>query len=99
MALEDPRRALTHFAAAVSHHGPYDPDKEARGAVIYLAGKSAARLALGDVDAALESAHEAVGRMGGVDSALGSSTLNELRVELGKHQRIRAVREFLGLTA
>ncbi|MEU9835905.1 hypothetical protein AB0D67_30590 [Streptosporangium sp. NPDC048047] len=99
LTLKDPRRALTHFSAAVSHHDPYDPDKEARGAAIYLARKSAAHLALGDVDAALESAHEVVGRMGGVDSARGSSTLDELRTELGKHQQVRAVQEFLGLTA
>lgn len=99
LSLGEPRRALEHFDAALAGHDPYDTEKEARGTAIYLARKSEAHLALGDVDAALANAHQVLDCMGGVDSARGSSTLAELNAELRNHQHIRAVQEFLGLTA
>ncbi|MGV9777520.1 hypothetical protein, partial [Streptosporangium sp. NPDC003464] len=74
-------------------------EKEARGAAIYLARRAEAHLALGDVDAALESAHQVLEHMGGVDSARGSSTLADLHGQLRAYQHIPAVQEFLGLTA
>ncbi|MDP9868870.1 MULTISPECIES: hypothetical protein [Streptosporangium] len=50
LSLGEPQRALRHFDAALSHHDPYDTEKEARGTAIYLARRAEAHLALGDVD-------------------------------------------------
>ncbi|WP_433359491.1 hypothetical protein [Streptosporangium sp. CA-115845] len=99
LTLGEPRRALEHFDAALSHHDPYDTEKEARGTAIYLARRAEAHLALGDMDAAVHTAHQAVDMMGGVDSARGSGTLDELRAELGAHRHAAVVRDFLELTA
>ncbi|MFF4989229.1 hypothetical protein ACFY19_18710 [Streptosporangium saharense] len=99
LSLGEPHRALRHFEAALSHHDPYDTEKEARGTAIYLARRAEAHLALGDIDAALENAHQVLEHMSGVDSALSSSTLTELRDQLRTHGHIRAVQDFLGLTA
>ncbi|MEV4749093.1 tetratricopeptide repeat protein [Streptosporangium sp. NPDC049248] len=98
LSLGEPLRALQHFDAAVTSDDPYDTEKEARGTAIYLARRAEAHLALGDVDAALESAHQVLEHMGGVDSARGSSTLAELHGQLRAHEHIPAVQEFLGST-
>ncbi|WP_067127943.1 hypothetical protein [Microtetraspora malaysiensis] len=98
LTIGEPRRALQHFDAAIRHHDPYDVDKEARGAVIYLARRAEAHLALGDVDAAVGTAHEVLVRMGGVESARATGTIAELRSRLNAHQQVPAVRDFLEMT-
>lgn len=99
LSLGEPRRALDHFDAALSQDDPYDLNTEARGTSIYLARKVEAYLALGDIDAALETAYQVLDQMSGVDSVRASNTLAGLNAELRNHQHIRAVQEFLGLTA
>lgn len=99
LSLGEPRRALDYFDAALSQDDPYDLNTEARGTSIYLARKVEAYLALGDIDAALETAYQVLDQMSGVDSVRASNTLAGLNAELRNHQHIRAVQEFLGLTA
>ncbi|GGO58965.1 transcriptional regulator [Streptomyces lasiicapitis] len=98
LSLGDPRRALTYFSSAVTHHDPYDSDKEPRGTAIYLARQAEAHLALGDLDGAVETGQQAVGLMGGVTSARGSETLNRLRTEFSRHRSTPVVRTFLDET-
>lgn len=69
-----------------------------RGHAIYLARLAEAHLGLGDVDAAVATAHDAVDRMGGVTSARGTSTLEDLRKKLARRRGIPAVAEFLDYT-
>ena len=98
--LGDPRRALRHFAAAstAASQEAYNGEAFPRGAAIYLAREAEARLAPGDVDAAVETAHQAVRHMGGVTSSRGTSTLADLRSKLTVHSSAPAVRNFLDLT-
>ncbi|KIF05680.1 hypothetical protein PL81_12110 [Streptomyces sp. RSD-27] len=99
--LANPGQALTHFraAGAAQNSDAYDGAAFPRGAAIYLAREAEAELALGDVDAALHSAHQAVEHMGGVTSARGTSTLKDLRAQLSTRRTIPAVRDFLAATA
>ncbi|MGW2990067.1 hypothetical protein [Streptomyces goshikiensis] len=99
--LSNPAQALTHFraAGAAQNSDAYDDAAFPRGAAIYLAREAEAALALGDVDAALHSANQAVEHMGGVTSARGTSTLKDLRVQLSTRRTIPAVRDFLAATA
>lgn len=99
LSLNDPKRALEHFDAALRHDDPYDTNTEARGAGIYFARKAEAHLALGDLEAALDTANRAVDRLGGADSARGTSTLADLRAQFAAHKRVGAVADFLELTA
>lgn len=99
LSLGMPARALEHFDAALRHQDPYDTGTEARGAGIYLARQAEAHLVLGDLDAAVDIAHRAVGLLGGVDSARGSSVLTDLRSQLADHRTANAVEAFLELTA
>ncbi|MEU9064915.1 hypothetical protein AB0D13_40330 [Streptomyces sp. NPDC048430] len=55
-----------------------------------------AHLALGDIDAAIDTAHA---RMEGVTSARGTSTLNDLRQKLGRRRGVPVVADFLNYTA
>ncbi|MFE3610332.1 transcriptional regulator [Streptomyces goshikiensis] len=98
--LAHPAEALNHFraAGAAQSTDAYDETAFPRGAAIYLSREAEAALALGDVDAALHSAHQAVERMGGVTSARGTSTLNSLRNQLSARRTIPAVRDFLAAT-
>ncbi|WP_164493762.1 hypothetical protein [Streptomyces sp. ADI93-02] len=64
-----------------------------------LARLAEAHLALGDIDAAVDTAHTAVARMGGVTSARGTSTLNDLRQKLGRRRGVPVVADFLNYTA
>jgi len=101
--LNHPRRALEHFQAAsdsadVGRGEQYDADSFPRGNAIYLARLAEAQLALGDVDAAVATAHKAVECMGGVTSARGSKTLDELRDKLASRSGIPEVRDFLAYT-
>ncbi|MCA1221397.1 transcriptional regulator [Streptomyces sp. 8L] len=99
LSLGDPQRALAYFAAATTHHDPYDPQKEPRGTAIYLARQAEAHLALGDLDGAVETAQHAIELMGGVSSARGSDTLTGLRSEFIPHRATPIVRNFLSETA
>ncbi|MBV9025601.1 MAG: 2'-5' RNA ligase family protein [Streptomycetaceae bacterium] len=56
-------------------------------------------LALGEIDAAVDLARQAVDRMGGTASARGSSTITALRGKLAAHRAIPDVRDFLAATA
>lgn len=98
--LGQPRRALTHFKAAPAAQTTeaYDDEAFPRGAAIYLARESEARLALGDIDGAVHTAHRAVEHLGGVTSARGTATLTDLRTRLAHHQAVPAVRDFLHST-
>ncbi|WP_439678177.1 transcriptional regulator [Embleya sp. MST-111070] len=100
--LNDPARALRHFqtAPATTHHrDAYDDTAFPRGAVIYLAREAEARLALADVDGAVDTARRALDHMGGVTSARGSTTLTDLRTRLAHHSKVPLVQEFLASTA
>ena len=95
LTLGEPHRALEHFEAAVSDQDPYDTAKEARGTGIYLARQAEAHLALGDIDAALDTGHRVLATLGDVDSARTASTLADLRAALTPHKAVPAVQEFL----
>ncbi|MFF0741557.1 transcriptional regulator [Streptomyces sp. NPDC004111] len=99
LSLGEPRRALEHFRNALRHEDPYDTSTEARGAGIYLARQAEAHLGLGDVEAAVEVAEQALYQLGGADSARGSSTLDALRAQMGAHRKAKPVADFLDLTA
>ncbi|GAA3386359.1 transcriptional regulator [Streptomyces racemochromogenes] len=99
LSLSEPRRALEHFNAALHHDDPYDSDREVRGAVIYQVRQAEAHLALGDINAALDTGHQVITAMGGIDSARTTGTLQELRAQLADHQHIPTVRDFLDYAA
>ncbi|WP_237307983.1 tetratricopeptide repeat protein [Streptomyces alboflavus] len=99
LSLGEPHRALEHFRLALHHDDAYDTTTEARGAGIYLARQAEAHLELGDVDAAVEIAEEAIEQLGGADSARGSSTLIDLRDRLAAYRTAHPVGDFLDLTA
>lgn len=61
--------------------------------------KAGAHVARGDLDGAVNSAHQAVDHMGGVISARDNSPLSNLRSKLADHQGGPVVREFLESTA
>jgi len=95
--LGDPRRALRHFETApIAQFGDaYDDEAFPRGAAIYYAREAEARLALDDIDGAVDTARRAVDHMGGVTSARGTDTLTDLRVRLAHHRAVPVVRDFL----
>lgn len=97
-----PDEALTHFTAAEDGRRSADAYREddfPRGAAIYLAREAEARIALDDLDGAVDTAHRAVEHMGGVTSARGTSTLDDLRSKLVVRKDVPLVREFLKSTA
>ncbi|MEU2899621.1 transcriptional regulator [Streptomyces sp. NPDC006967] len=99
--LGHPKRALTHFLDATTAHASQEAYNAAafpRGHAIYLARLAEAHLSLGDVDAAVATAHDAVDRMGGVTSARGTNTLEDLRKKLARRRGIPAVADFLDYT-
>lgn len=98
--LHHPATALRHFQSATATHTAeaYDGDAFPRGHAIYLARLAEAHLDLGDLDAAVVTAHEAVDRMGGITSARSTSTLTDLRSKLARHRGVPAVRDFLQAT-
>lgn len=95
LSLGEPRRALEHFDAALTHTDRYDVGRETRGTAIYMSRQAEAHLALDDLDAAVEVGREVIALMGGIDSARATSTLSELRDGLGRHAHVPAVRNFL----
>ncbi|MFE0459287.1 transcriptional regulator [Kitasatospora sp. NPDC058965] len=98
--LSQPGRALRHFEEATAAHSTevYNGEAFPRGYAIYLARQADARLALSDIDGAVDTAHQAVEHMGGVSSSRGTSTLNDLRTKLTDHQDVPSVRDFLAYT-
>ncbi|MFD7057208.1 hypothetical protein ACFWBS_55935 [Streptomyces mirabilis] len=98
--LNDPRRALTHYAAVATPHQDetYDDDAYPRSRALRLTREADAHLSLRDVDAAVYTADQAVRAMGGVTSARGTTVLTDLRTKLRAHQQLPAVREFLDRT-
>ncbi|MET9662804.1 hypothetical protein [Streptomyces sp. NPDC006510] len=88
------RRASTVHTNQEAYNGDAFP----RGHAIYLARLAEAHLGLGDVDAAVATAHDAVDRMGGVTSARGTHILEDLRKKLARRRGIPAVADFLDYT-
>ncbi|MER6917034.1 transcriptional regulator [Streptomyces sp. NPDC000594] len=96
LALHTPKKALAHFDAAVTHHDPYDPERELRGTVIYQARHTAAHIAIGDIDAALDTGHRILAAIDGIDSPRSTAALHQVRDHLTPHRHIPAVNDFLG---
>ncbi|WP_217236458.1 hypothetical protein [Streptomyces sp. AC555_RSS877] len=98
--LNDPRRALAHYAAIATPHQAetHDDDAYPRSRALRLSREADAHLSLRDVDAAVHTADQAVQAMGGVTSARGTTVLTGLRTKLRAHQQLPAVREFLDRT-
>ncbi|MEU5158842.1 transcriptional regulator [Streptomyces sp. NPDC020875] len=95
-----PDRALDRFtSAAAARDDAYREDEFPRSTAIFLAREAEARMALGDLDGAVESARRAVGRLGGLPSARWTSSLGDLRAKLADHRGVPVVREFLEQTA
>ncbi|MEU2870249.1 hypothetical protein ABZ769_13750 [Streptomyces olivoreticuli] len=97
-----PKEALIQFTAAPATLRAADANQEddfPRGAAIYLAREAEARIALDDLDGAVETAHRAVEHMGGVSSARGTSTMDDLRAKLAVRKEVPLVRDFLERTA
>ncbi|MGX1727980.1 transcriptional regulator [Streptomyces diastaticus] len=101
LTLGNPKRALAHFleASTVHSHEAYNAAAFPRGHAIYQARLAETHLRLGNVDAAVETAHVAVDRMGGVTSARGTNALEDLRKKLARRRGVPAVAEFLEYTA
>ncbi|MFD7894626.1 transcriptional regulator [Streptomyces sp. NPDC059743] len=101
MDLQAPAQALTHFAAIPAAHRDegYDSQAYPRAVALRLARTAEAHAALGDLDGAVHSAHQAVTHMGSLTSTRGNSALNNLRAKMADHESVPAVREFLESTA
>ncbi|MEO3976899.1 transcriptional regulator [Streptomyces sp. CAU 1734] len=99
LTLKTPKKALTHFDAAFTHHDPYDLERELRGTVIYQGRRTEAHIALGDIDAALDTGHQILTTIDGIDSARSTAALHQVRDHLNPHQHIPAVADFLQLSA
>ncbi|MFJ9460795.1 transcriptional regulator [Kitasatospora sp. NPDC101447] len=100
--LNRPKDAISHFEAAAAGlraADTYREDEFPRGAAIYLAREAEARIALDDLDGAIDTAHRAVEHMGGVTSARSTSTLADLRSKFTARRDVPIVREFLEITA
>ncbi|RYJ30684.1 putative regulatory protein [Streptomyces sp. L-9-10] len=96
--LRDPRRALTHHAAITTAHqtGTHDQPPP-RTAALRLTREADAHLALGDIDAAVHTANQAIKTLGGVTSSRGTSLLTGLKSKLAAHTT-PLVRDFLEST-
>ncbi|MDT0446794.1 transcriptional regulator [Streptomyces johnsoniae] len=101
MNLGEPARALGHFEAipAAQRDEGHDPAAFPRAAALRLARTAEAHIALGDLDAAVATAHHAIDHLGGVTSARSTSTLGDLRTQLAAHRDTAVVRDFLSRTA
>jgi hypothetical protein len=100
MNLGDPARALTHFEAIPAAHQTEGHDHHAypRATALRLARTAEAHIALGDLDTAVHTAHQAIEHLGGVTSARSTSTLSGLRTQLSAYRETAVVREFLDRT-
>ncbi|MGV9316003.1 transcriptional regulator [Streptomyces sp. NPDC003691] len=97
-----PDEALGHFtagAAGLRTTDVYREDEFPRSTAIFLAREAEARMALGDLDGAVDSARRSVDYLGGLSSARGSSSLTDLRSRLAGHRAVPVVRDFLDRTA
>ncbi|WP_431981437.1 transcriptional regulator [Streptomyces qinglanensis] len=101
MNLGQPRQALAHYDSIPAAHRAegYDDQAYPRASALRLTRTAEAHVAVGDLDGAVDSAHQAVDHLGGVTSARGTSTLSDLRTKLTAHRTVPVVREFLGRTA
>jgi metallophosphoesterase superfamily enzyme len=93
-----PTHWSTHRVAAGQGHLTkpyYRPDLEHRGAAIYAARRAEAYLALGDHDAAIETARDANTHMTGVSSDRSTNALATLHGHLTQHRNQPAVHAFL----
>jgi tetratricopeptide (TPR) repeat protein len=97
LTLGEPHRALSQFDAAVSHPDPYDSTLETRGTMIYMARRAEAYLALGDLDATVETAQQILDMAAHVDSARAADSLGGLRDDLRAYEHVPVVRDFLGV--
>lgn len=96
LELDDPGRALQHFAEA--HRAePGSEFSSAKDDIIWLAREAKTHLALGDVDAACEVASSAYQDNTLINSARSSDELADFRVSLKPHRHARAAREYLSL--
>lgn len=95
--LGDPRRALDFFRGART--ADY-ADAYAKNDAIHLVWTADAYLALGEIDAACETALEAYLKGKEIDSARQSGALTDFRTRLkAKHRGSRTAKDFLDLTA
>ncbi|MFJ8232457.1 transcriptional regulator [Streptomyces sp. NPDC094448] len=97
-----PGEALRHFTAASAGlwaADVYREDDFPRSTAIFLAREAEARMALGDLDGAVDSARRSLDYLGGLSSARGTSSLTDLRARLARHSTVPVVREFLAQTA
>ncbi|MEV0035977.1 transcriptional regulator [Streptomyces sp. NPDC050804] len=93
--LRDPRRALTHHTAiAIARRTGAHDQPHPRTAALRLAREADAHLALGDIDAAVHTADQAVQTLGGVASSRGTSLLTGLKNKLAAH-KTPLVKDFL----
>lgn len=92
--LGDPKQALGYFHQALSIRN-YDDHGYPRAASIYYARVADAHLALGQIEDACSAAHSALRCLGGVESARGTSTLNDCRAKLSAYRHVPAVSDFL----
>lgn len=101
MNLGQPHKALTHYESIPTAHRAegYDDQAYPRAAALRLTRTAEAHVAVGDLDGAVDSAHQAVDHLGGISSARGTSTLSDLRTKLTAHKTVSVVREFLSRTA
>ncbi|MFI9206391.1 tol-pal system YbgF family protein [Streptomyces sp. NPDC053048] len=95
--LGDPRTALHYFEAA--YKAAYATDGYVRDHALYLTRAAQAHLDLGDLDAACATATKALTQTDGVDSSRPSDALDGIRSQLMPHRHVRAVRQFLSLSA
>lgn len=77
----------------------YAADGYARDHVLYLTRTARAHLQLGDLDAACAVATNSFTQNATLNSSRPSDALDDLRDELAPHRNVRAVRDFLQLSA
>lgn len=98
--LDDPRQALTHYAAIpdAQQETAYDSTAYPRSHALRLTRQADAHLALRNVDAAVHAADQAVQTLGCVTSSRSTGTLTDLRGKLHAHRQVPLVRDFLERT-
>ncbi|QDY76567.1 transcriptional regulator [Streptomyces qinzhouensis] len=97
-----PGGALRHFTAASAGLRAFDAYREEdfpRSTAIFLAREAEARMALGDLDGAVDSARRSLDHLGDLSSARGTSSLTDLRARFAGHRAVPVVRDFLAQTA
>lgn len=95
--LRNPGPALHSFAAA--KRADRSGTAHLRDTLLYLTRTARAHLELGDIDAACATATEALTQNRSISATRPTTTLDDLRRQLAPHRDVRAVREFLSLSA